>query len=599
MSRRTLRVALFALACTVPAPITQVRGQDVWTLMNDADAKVTAALDERTTLDVENQPLTTFVESLRERHGINVQLDYKALSDAGTDIDVPISVHARDASLRSALRLALSKLQLSLCVRDGYLLITSGNFEEDSLEMRIYRVRDLISLDSGLTSRVAFAGTGADDFRELLQVITATVEPTTWDDVGGPAAIKANPDSQTLWIFQTPEAHELVAQLLDTLRGMRDKQAAAAKAVAEAPRDPGPPAMSVKVYRLVGSRPVPSRAGDSGAAPDLGRPSFDGFPNKSDKGDNGSTTDSSKMRAPSEAKDTQVNSVPIKADSSPSAVEAKELGIRAKEIAALLPDVLAPESWQPTGKGVARAAAGAIVVRQTEEVHQQIGRLLGEILQEQLAPLAPINEPTVRLAVCGPQKDWPSAGETVGAAVSPAVEKALDQKVMLQLRETPLREFLETVRRDYGLAVDIEPQALRDANVTADAPITRDLRGLTLRAAMRLVLSDLDLAYAVRGEAITITSPLCDPTLDCKIYPVFDLVVRSPEAPPVSPAVDFKPLIDGLTSTVAPVTWDDVGGPGSAMSFASSGALVVLQTAAVHEEIDLYLRTLREIGATR
>ncbi|HET6879770.1 MAG TPA: hypothetical protein VFI31_06435 [Pirellulales bacterium] len=84
---------------------------------------------------------------------------------------------------------------------------------------------------------------------------------------------------------------------------------------------------------------------------------------------------------------------------------------------------------------------------------------------------------------------------------------------------------------------------------------------------------------------------------NCKIYPVFDLVVRSPDVPPVGPAVDFRPLIDGLTSTVAPETWDDVGGPGSVMAFANAGALVVLQKAAVHEEIDLYLRTLREIGA--
>ncbi|HQU44623.1 MAG TPA: hypothetical protein PK867_17530 [Pirellulales bacterium] len=116
---------------------------------------------------------------------------------------------------------------------------------------------------------------------------------------------------------------------------------------------------------------------------------------------------------------------------------------------------------------------------------------------------------------------------------------------------------------------------------------------------MRLVLSDLDLAYAVRGEAIAITPPPCDPMLDCKIYPVFDLVVRSPDAPPAGRAVDFQPLIDGLTSTVAPVTWDDVGGPGCVTSFANAGALVVLQTAAVHEQIDLYLRALREIGAAR
>jgi len=58
---------------------------------------------------------------------------------------------------------------------------------------------------------------------------------------------------------------------------------------------------------------------------------------------------------------------------------------------------------------------------------------------------------------------------------------------------------------------------------------------------------------------------------------------------------DFDSLIDLITSTIAPTTWDDVGGPGSIQPFATNLSLVVSQTQDVHEQIVDLLEQLRRL----
>ncbi|MBN2476163.1 MAG: general secretion pathway protein GspD [Pirellulales bacterium] len=58
---------------------------------------------------------------------------------------------------------------------------------------------------------------------------------------------------------------------------------------------------------------------------------------------------------------------------------------------------------------------------------------------------------------------------------------------------------------------------------------------------------------------------------------------------------DFDSLIDLITSTIQPDTWDDVGGPGSIAPFETNLSLVVSQTQDVHEEIVDLLEQLRRL----
>ncbi len=109
-----------------------------------AEAKIIAALDDKTELDFAEQPLADVVEYLKERHGIEIQLDVKALTDAGLGSDTPITRNLKGISLRSALRLMLSELDLTYVIRDEVLSITSKTEAENLLSTRVYPVADLV-----------------------------------------------------------------------------------------------------------------------------------------------------------------------------------------------------------------------------------------------------------------------------------------------------------------------------------------------------------------------------------------------------------------------------------------------------------------------
>lgn len=58
---------------------------------------------------------------------------------------------------------------------------------------------------------------------------------------------------------------------------------------------------------------------------------------------------------------------------------------------------------------------------------------------------------------------------------------------------------------------------------------------------------------------------------------------------------DFDELIELIVSTVAPTSWDEVGGPGSIREFQTNLSLVVSQTQEVHEQIVDLLEQLRRL----
>ncbi len=68
-------------------------------------------------------------------------------------------------------------------------------------------------------------GGGAQaDFDTLIDLITATIAPTTWDDVGGEGSIQGFPTNLSLVVNQTQEVHEQIADLLEQLRRLQDLQ---------------------------------------------------------------------------------------------------------------------------------------------------------------------------------------------------------------------------------------------------------------------------------------------------------------------------------------------------------------------------------------
>ncbi|PQO27549.1 hypothetical protein C5Y96_18650 [Blastopirellula marina] len=102
----------------------------------------------------------------------------------------------------------------------------------------------------------------------------------------------------------------------------------------------------------------------------------------------------------------------------------------------------------------------------------------------------------------------------------------LESETKIQFIDTPLEEVVGYLKQLHGIEIQIDNRALEDVGLSTDTPVTRNIEGISLRSALRLMLKELDLTYIVANEVLMITTPEeAESELITKVYPVADLVL--------------------------------------------------------------------------
>ncbi len=179
--------------------------------LTKSEEKILAELERQTAvLEFQETPLQDVLDFLQDHHGIEIQINVKALEDAAISSDTPVTFHSKSTTLRSALRLMLGSLDLAFDVHDDVLQITTKEQGDALLYTRTYPVDDLVE---------------PSDYDSLIKAITTGVCGNTWNLVGGPGEIVAVKGAKSLVVFQTHETHDKVLELLRSLRAARDATA--------------------------------------------------------------------------------------------------------------------------------------------------------------------------------------------------------------------------------------------------------------------------------------------------------------------------------------------------------------------------------------
>lgn len=201
-------------------------------------------LDQRCTVDFQNQPLAKVMETLANNYQVSIEIDHEALEDVGTSPDTPVTARYRNITLGSALRVMLRSIDLTYRWRDDVLVITSLEKASEQLEIVLYPVRGLIKLMSP-DGELPQDKTAC--FDELESMITTCIEPPTWETTGGPGSIKSVEELDLLVFAQTQGVHEQVDKLLTKLRAIYMAQKKREEKPAQADDSP-----TTVVYPLVG-----------------------------------------------------------------------------------------------------------------------------------------------------------------------------------------------------------------------------------------------------------------------------------------------------------------------------------------------------------
>jgi hypothetical protein len=167
-----------------------------------------------------------------------------------------------------------------------------------------------------------------------------------------------------------------------------------------------------------------------------------------------------------------------------------------------------------------------------------------------------------------------------------AITDALERPADVAAVEMPLKDVMHYLTERYAVPLILYAHKLEEASVSLDTPITKKLRGLSLRSLLRLILKDLELTYVVREGAIFITTPDDAESKEATVaYAVSDLE-------PVSPPGELHALPDIIPACIRPDSWGFSGPSGIALT--DHGWLIFRQTSDVHEQVAALLQELRE-----
>ena len=178
------------------------------------EQEILAGLRKTTSLSVREMPLETLVHRLAQESGVQMQIDYKSLTEANVAIDTQITVHISNVTYQSALDHVLKMIDLRWVIQNEVLLIMTRDVADDITEARVYPVRDLVVYGNGPDA----------DFNSLIDLLQNTIKPDSWTATGGPGSVERYWKNYSLVISQTREVHEQIELLLAQLRRVSDRQ---------------------------------------------------------------------------------------------------------------------------------------------------------------------------------------------------------------------------------------------------------------------------------------------------------------------------------------------------------------------------------------
>jgi general secretion pathway protein D len=253
-----------------------------------AELEIEKKLNTPVSLKFKDAPLSEVTEHIGKVGDINIYVDPEGLAEEGVHSSTPVTIDlSQEISLKSALNLILSPLHLDYVIQNEVLKITSEQLRDRNVYSKTYNVADLVlpipnapehsqlglpaslargyertnknlagangfrpsqmsvSTDvgvPGLTSsgevpKTTLAqtsgnyartgqggGAGQADFEQLITLITTTIQPDTWDELGGEGRVAEFETNMSLVVSQTQEVHEEIADLLEQLRRLQDLQ---------------------------------------------------------------------------------------------------------------------------------------------------------------------------------------------------------------------------------------------------------------------------------------------------------------------------------------------------------------------------------------
>jgi hypothetical protein len=462
-----------------------------------------AALDELASVNATECPLRGVLDVLSQQHNVNITLDAAALKNSNLTGGELVTCHLSGVSLRSMLNLLVRQVDSDLIVlaRDGEILVTTLSHWSSTLNNYVSRVHLLTPLL-----------TGPRELNEasLVTLIKETIALGTWSDNFGAGVIEALPGA--LVICQTPDVHEQIADLLrvfaelphsDSLTSLPIGETCAQQNAAVTRALDGPAVIQVSAAPL---STIARQLSDTHGItiwvnePALSRVGISRDARLTCAVKNVSLRAALRLllreseltfvvrdgilvvTTPAEAQERlTLRAYPVGDLVQPS------VGIDGDSPAEFVKGAVAPQSWGDVGgPGSLAYCSGALLVSQTGEVHENLERMLYELRFAMHPAGLPMPPPE--------------------ATAQQRMRATLQKRVSFNYTEAPLTDVLQALAGQTGVNIQIDTRALDGVGIPTNTPVTFAARDEPFRAALRSLLTTLELSFVFRDEVLLVTT---------------------------------------------------------------------------------------------
>src|SRR5262249_8679414 len=154
------------------------------------------ALDTVLDVDLKDVTFQEFLDMLKDKTGLETFVSKQAMSDAGVEYDTRIKVRGR-AATRTLLRKVLADLGLTYVVKDATVQVTTVARAKEMLTTRSYYLGDLAAVVDLRWGPFASQALMAQNMINLVNLITQSVEPSSWQINGGAGTLYFHPATMT------------------------------------------------------------------------------------------------------------------------------------------------------------------------------------------------------------------------------------------------------------------------------------------------------------------------------------------------------------------------------------------------------------------
>jgi hypothetical protein len=178
------------------------------------------------------------------------------------------------------------------------------------------------------------------------------------------------------------------------------------------------------------------------------------------------------------------------------------------------------------------------------------------------------------------------------------IEEALRSPTQLEFIETPLGDVADYLGDRHRTAILIDRQALHERDIGTDTPITKNLKGISLRSGLRLMLVELNLTYTIRDKSLWITTfEEAESWLRVEVYPVDDLVGKGVDRL----SSDCESFVDFLMQAYPWPAADDAG-PDLYMAASPAGltpSVIARCSDETHKQITSIIAKVRAVADSK